>query len=356
MTPPAKSLAAFIGGLSGEDRAQWSSLTPSRRREAENRFDVFEAWHAGTINAQEAIRRAGISPSRFYRLAAAWRHRPSLDALGVGIRAPRKREKLDPKVVNDLQAKVGEIVRLNADLSVSRQAALLLEATGYVKKPVGLTTLRKIVEDERRRMEATGRLGHQIGLDCSAINLPQPDRRPYILYLIVDSGTGIALGHAFTREVDIVAGYAEAAASALRWVETHGTNLPWAPRLIQTIVVSGKDDTISQKLVEELQSASLGGNILRSMSRRRFGSQFRRAYGDRLGRIQITPARTLSGDALPDNGNMTPWSEAEVRTELARTFAEHNSSVIDRLLSEMGSSAPQSLLELLHALAAQQSR
>jgi hypothetical protein len=351
MMASSPNLAEFIAGLSDADREQWASLTPTRRREAETRFEVFEAWNAGTIDAQNAIQRIGKSPSRFYRLAAEWREKPSLDALGVGIRAPRKREKLDPAVVNRLQAKVGEIVRLYADLSVARQARLLMDAAGFANgKPIGLTTLRKIVEDERRRVDATGRLGYQIGLDCSAINLPQPNGRPYILYVIVDSGTGIALGYSVSATVDVVSGYAAAAQSALQWILREGANLPWAAHLVQTVIVSGEDDASSRQLVEGLQSVGLGGNVLRAISRRRFGSQFRRAYGERLGRIQITPARTLEGHALPDNGNMTPWPEAEARFELERTFADHNSSVIDRLEHREGSSPPESLLELLKKL------
>lgn len=351
MKASSSSFAEFIADLPDADREQWASLTPARRREAEIRFEIFEAWNAGTIDAQDAIQRIGKSPSRFYRLAAEWREEPSLDALGVGIRAPRKRDKLDPEVVNRLQAKVGEIVRLYADLSVTRQAALLMDAAGFgTSMPIGLTTLRKIVEDERRRVDATDRLGYQIGLDCSAINLPQPNGRPYILYVIVDSGTGIALGYSVSATVDVVSGYAAAAQSALQWIAREGANLPWATHLVQTVVVSGEDDASSRQLVEGLQSAGLGGNVLRAISRRRFGSQFRRAYGDRLGRIQITPARTLAGEALPDNGNMTPWPVEEARLELERTFADHNRSVIDRLEHREDSSPPKSLLELLQRL------
>lgn len=351
MKASSSSFAEFIADLPDADREQWASLTPARRREAEIRFEIFEAWNAGTIDAQDAIQRIGKSPSRFYRLAAEWREEPSLDALGVGIRAPRKRDKLDPEVVNRLQAKVGEIVRLYADLSVARQAALLMDAAGFgTSMPIGLTTLRKIVEDERRRVDATDRLGYQIGLDCSAINLPQPNGRPYILYVIVDSGTGIALGYSVSATVDVVSGYAAAAQSALQWIAREGANLPWATHLVQTVVVSGEDDASSRQLVEGLQSAGLGGNVLRAISRRRFGSQFRRAYGDRLGRIQITPARTLAGEALPDNGNMTPWPVAEARLELERTFADHNRSVIGRLEHREGSLPPKSLLELLQKL------
>lgn len=353
MSGSSKPLRQFLESLSQADRARWDSLTPARRRDAEARFDLFEQWADENISAEEAIRRFGKSSSRFYRLAAQWRERPSLEALGVGVRAPRSRAKLDPEVVNALQAKVAEIVRLNADFSVSRQAGLLLEAAGYTgKKPVGITTLRQIVETERRRVEATGSIGHQICLDCSAINLPRPDKRPYILFVIIDAGTGLALGYSVGGAADVVLGYSDAAIDALNWIDQNGSELPWSARLSQTILVSGEDDDASKALVEWMVAEGIGGNVLRANRPRRFGSQFRRLYGERLGRIQITPARTLEGEALPDNGNMTPWPETEVREELRRTFAEHNASIRVDLKRSANSSPPASLIDFLQKLAA----
>ena len=352
MKPSSEKLAQFLSGLSSADRKRWDTLTPARRRDAEARFDVFEQWTQGNLSAEEAIGRFGKSPSRFYRLAAQWRERPGLDALGVGVRAPRSRAKLDPHIVNALQSKVAEVVRLNADASVSRQADLLLEAAGFRgEKPIGTTALRKIVETERRRIVASGRVGHQISLDCTAINLPQESGRPYILYVLADVGTGLALGWCHGKSVDVVAGYAAAAKSALEWMTGAGPALPWSARLTQTVLVAGPDGDRSKALVERLMREKIGGNVLRASGPRRFGSQFRKLYGERLGRIQITPARTLDGEALPDNGNMTPWTTSEVREELRRTFDGHNESIMGDLDHSTDSKPPASLTDLFEELA-----
>lgn len=352
MRPSSEKLAQFLSGLSPAERKRWDTLTPARRRDAEARFDIFEQWAQGNLSAEEAIGRFGKSPSRFYRLAAQWRERPRLDALGVGVRAPRSRAKLDPDIVNALQAKVAEVVRLNADASVSRQADLLLEAAGFQgRKPIGTTALRKIVETERRRIEASGRIGHQISFDCTAINLPQESGRPYILYLLADVGTGLALGWCHGKSVDVVAGYAAAAKGALEWMTRHGKDLPWAAKLTQTVLVAGEDGDQSEAMVERLIHEGIGGNVLRASGPRRFGGQFRRIYGERLGRIQITPARTLDGEALPDNGNMTPWTASEVREELRRTFDVHNDIIMRDLDHSTDSSPPASLTDLLEELA-----
>ncbi|WP_133366505.1 hypothetical protein [Qipengyuania sediminis] len=344
MTSAKERFAAFVAGLSPADRSSWETLTPSRRGDAETRFEIFEGWESGELEAEEAIRRFGRSPSRFYRLAAQWRQRPNLAALGVGGSAPRRRAKLDPDVVNRLQSRVAEVVRLNADASVSRQAAILLEVAGYAdERPIGMPALRRIVEAERWRIDAVRRVGHQILLDCSAINFARPDGRPHILFLIADAGTGLALGFSLGREADVRLGYAAAAAEALGWIERNDAVLPWAAALTQTVVVAGNDDDAAIGLVNWMVSEGIGGNVLRASSTRRFGSQFRKLYGERLGRVQITPARTLQGDALPDNGNMAPWSEEQVRDELSRTFAAHNKIVIDGF-SETGEALPPSTL------------
>lgn len=341
----------FLSSLSQSDRAHWESLTPSKREEAEKRFAIFEAWREGEMGAGEAIARFGKSSSRFYRLAAQWSEKPSLEALGVGARAPRTRSKLDPEIVNALQAKVAEVVRLNADASVRRQVELLLEAAGFGNsKPIGTPALRKIVETERRRVDAVGRIGQQVGLDCTAINLPQRNRRPFILYVIIDIGTGLALGFSVGETLDIATGYTAAASDALDWIAQQSRPLPWAPTLMQTILVSGSDEAQSAEIIDWMKSEGLGGNPLRATGRKRFGSQFRKALDDRVGRVQITPARTIEGEALPDNGNMTPWTHAEVKAELRRILAAHNETVLERLAGMKAAEPPPGLLEFLSRL------
>lgn len=343
--------AEFLDGLHPSDRAHWQSLTPAKRKDAEARFALFEDFHAGRIAAPNAIERFGKSSSRFYRLSAQWREKPSLEALGVGIRAPKTRTKLDPNVVNALQAHVASVVRLHADASVRRQVELLLEAAGFgSSKPIGTTALRNIVETERRRVDASGRFGQRIAFDCCALNLPQTNRRPYIMYVVIDAGTGIFIGCSVSENVDIVPGYAAAAADALDWLAQNEDRLPWTARLLQTILVSGGEDEESAKLVEWMTKEKVGGNVLRATGPRRFGSQVRKIHRDRIGRLQITPSRTLEGEALPDNGNISPWTREDVEAELRRTLSEQNDTIIAGLTAANASPPPQSLHHLLSRL------
>lgn len=350
--PPGHTFAEFLAALPASDQQRWATLTAARRRSAEQRFDLFEKWNRGETTAEAAITAWGKSPSRFYRLAAQWREQPSLEALGVGIRAPRQRAKLNPEVVNGLQAKVADVVRLNSDVSVRRQMQLLLQAAGYeLGRDIGAPAVRKIVETERWRVAATGHVGNAISFDCSAINFAQEDGRPYVLFIIIDQGTGIILGAAISDRAEIVAGYGKAARAALHWIASHSDGIPWAAKLVQTVMVEGADPGSAEMMIRELSAAGLGGNLLRASAPKRFGGQFRKALGDRVGRIAITPARTLRGTAFPDNGNMTPWPIEELTDEVDRNFEEHNAAVIQRLDGAAGSSPPSSLMQLLDHVA-----
>lgn len=354
-TEPRSGFADFLSGLSPADRQRWTTLTAARRRNAEKRFDLFERWRREEIGADQAIAEWGKSPSRFYRLAAQWREQPGLEALGVGIRAPRKKSKLNPDIVNALQARVAEVVRLNSDASVRRQVALLLDATGVeIGADIGTPAVRKIVETERRRIDASGRVGNAIGLDCSAINFARPDGRPYVLFAIVDMGTALILGWCVSNRAEIASGYGRAAAGALAFIAAHAHDLPWATQFLQAVIVEGDDPDVAVTMVTELADAGIGGNHLLANAdnpSRRFGSQFRKVIGDRIGRVAITPARTLRGDAVPDNGNMTPWPRSEVEQEVRRTFEEHNSSILGRLKATTASPPPEDMMRLLDHIA-----
>ena len=117
---PSNGNSTFPAQLPASDRARWHEMTASQRRKAADRIEAFEAWSAGKMNIDQAVKAAGLSSSRFYRLAAEWRSSPSLSGLGAfaGAGAAAK-TRLDPDAINALQAVVADVVRLNAGASVS---------------------------------------------------------------------------------------------------------------------------------------------------------------------------------------------------------------------------------------------
>ena len=76
--------------------------------------------------------------------------------------------------------------------------------------------------------------------------------------------------------------------------------------------------------------------------------------GGKLGLLTLTPARTLRGDALPPNGDMTPWSRSELEAHFAIKAAEYNDEVMrekQALASDALSEIPAEVLELLQMVA-----
>lgn len=339
--------------LPESDRTEWDSMAPSQRERAVRRLEAFEAWFAGEIEIAEAVRRSGLSRSRFYRLAADWRESPGLTALGAAIGSGSAGSRLDPKAVNALQAAVAKVVRFNKDAKVSQLVRLMVEMADI---PAGAdlpgdTRLRRIVEDELRRVAGQGEAGDEIRFDCTAINLPQADGRPHILFACLDKGTRAILGYSVQPTVDVAAGYGAAAADALRRVEARLSALPWALRTKQMVLTAGTDADASMALVERLIEAGVQGAVQLTQLPKRFGKYYRELVGTRLGRIEITPARTLDGLAMPDAGDMKPWSTADAVAAVGVIVERHNADVVGAVSNPRGGRVPDDLLLALKVLA-----
>lgn len=340
-------------GLPEDDRAEWNSMTPSQRERAEKRLAAFEAWFAGDLEIAEAVKRAGLSRSRFYRLAADWRESPGLKALGAAVGSGASGSRLDPKAVNALQAVVAKVVRFNKGAKVSQLVRLMVEAADIPEgaELPGDTRLRRIVEDELRRLAGQGEAGDEIRFDCTAINLPQADGRPHIMFVCLDQGTRAVLGYSVQPTVDVAVGYGAAAADALRRIESGLSVLPWALRTKQMVFTAGTDTDQSIALVEKLIDAGVQGAVQLTQLPKRFGKYYRELVGTRLGRIEITPARTGEELAMPDGGDMTPWSTADATAAVGVIVEQHNAEVIAGLSDLRGGRVPDDLQLALRVLA-----
>lgn len=340
----------FPAELPEADRDRWTEMTASQRAKASARLAAFTAWRDGSMDIDEAIKKSGLSRSRFYRLAADWRASPSLAALGAftGSGAPRGR--LDPKAVNALQSVVAKVVALNEGASVSQLVRIMVDQAGVETKALpGAARLRQIVEDEQRRVSATGEAGHIVLFDCTAINLPRDNGRPFIMFAVIDKGTGLVLGTAVGPEPDVAVGYARAAREALRRDAEH-PGLPWALRTSQLFMVAGADVEASAALRQRMLEAGVRANVLLSSVPRRYGRYLRTAVGDRVGRIAITPGRTEEGEALPDNRDMRPWSEIEASAAVSLAFDQRNATLIGDLVKPVGGRMPDDLAKALRFL------
>lgn len=345
------SLGVFPSELPESDRGRWAELTAAQRASAARRLRAFRAWQSGEQSLDDAVKESGLSRSRFYRLAAAWKANPSLAALGAFRGSGAARERLDPEVIGALQAVVKDVVMLNEGASVSQLVRIMVERSGVEEKKLpGALRLREIVENEKRRVAATGEAGHTVMFDCSAINLPQADGRPHVMFVLVDKGTRLILGAAVGPVADATDGYARVAADVRARLSNELAQVPWSLRVSQIYLTAGLDVAAAESIVFDLRKAGVSTVQLKRVPRR-YGGYFRQVVGDRIGRIAITPARTEKGAATPDNGDMNPWSQVEATAAVAQAVDRHNASVLADLPPGSSSRMPDDLDKALTLLA-----
>lgn len=332
--------------LPDSDRSRWDGLTTTQRDRARRRLEAILAWRAGAIPFAEAIRGAGLSRTRFYAVAAAFKEAGDLESLGAFAGTGAARPRLDPDAVNALQAVVAAVVARNDGASVNRLVQLMVAASGVTANLPGSSRLRGIVEAEIRRAAATGEAGFALEMDFTAVNLPRGDGRPHVMFVLIDAGTRLVLGHWVGGTTDEDVGYREAALDALARVEREFASLRWTDRMMRIDATVGTDRARAVSF-----RARLLGNRAHppvNLAPARYGRYFRRFVGERVGRVAITPARTESGMAVPDNGDMTPWSDEEARAAVALALGGHNAGIL--AASDGGAGRPVMPDDLANAL------
>lgn len=345
-------LATMPEQLPEVDRERWNAMTAAQRRRASDRLKAIEGWNSGALEIESALELTGLSRSRFYRMAAEWRAVPSLTALGAFAGTGGTKSRLDPDAVNALQAVVAEVVAMNAGASVSQLVSLMVQRAGVPAKLPGTSRLRAIVETEQRRVAAMGDAGHALKLDTSAINLPREGGRPHMMFAILDVGTRLIFGAAIGPEDDVAEGYCRAAVDAQDRISRIGARLPWALRTAKMEITAGLDAEASIALIGRLRQGGVRANAQLAQKPRRFGLYFRAIVGQRIGRVEITPARTEAGTAMADNGDMTPWTLDEAGDALRQAVEQHNDAVLADLPVEKGRRVPEDLVRTLEILVA----
>ncbi|MFD1949463.1 hypothetical protein ACFSGX_01615 [Sphingomonas arantia] len=116
-------------------------------------------------------------------------------------------------------------------------------------------------------------------------------------------------------------------------------------------ITAGTDLDDSTRLVERLRAAGVRANLQLARVPRRFGRYFRAIVGTRLGRVEITPLRTEQGAAVPDNGDITPWTLEEANAALRLAVERHNEEVMAALPKEEGGRVPDDLAQTLEVMA-----
>jgi len=344
--------AGFPDALPASDRERWNALTANQRARAARRLGAIVAWHAGDVSLDEAVKRSGLSRSRFYGVAADWRATPSLESLGAQVGSGASaRSQVDGDAVNALQAVVAKVVRMNGDASVSELVRLMVAASGLPgERPLGVVRMRTIVETELRRRRSRAAAGNHVRIDITGINLPREGGGAHVMFACLDVGTGAILGAVIGETAQALDGYKRLAGDSLARIAGPLADLPWTKRLENMEIVAGVPKSETDELYLRMEEAGLASVVQLAT---KFGKYFKAAVGASLGRIEITPGRTEGGDALAVNNDMRPWSRQEVSALLADEVEAHNAAILKARAGEAADGgAPDGLIDVLRFLAA----
>ena len=161
-------------------------------------------------------REAGLSLKRFYQVAAAWRERGTLDALGLRMPAVIARSTAAP-------------IPGRRDAALARMRALLAEEPGLRTEDLlrrlaaeGATSgasrssLLRWVADARRAAVPARPFGEGLVLDFVTLDVGDAEGRPMAVCAVMDEGSGLVLGWSLSRADRIEAGYVAALRDAAR--------------------------------------------------------------------------------------------------------------------------------------------
>lgn len=359
----------FDDAPNADQRQAWDNLNVATQKQTYDRLKVIREFEAAdsSLTAKEAASRLGLGLSRFYKMAADWRSTGNFEVLGT-IRAKqgKRRSKLDPKVVNALQAVVSKVVARNEDASVSHLVRLMTAESGVKDwDPPGRLPspmkLREIVEAEMRRSAALAKAGNQIAFDCCALTWAFSPTQPFCLFVVIDRGTRAVLGHHIGLFDEGLAGYAAAASDALKTIG--GLDLPWSHDTLGIQMVVGARRGPYDRLSQELEQAlSISAKL--ASTTKRFGRYALDLLGPRVGRVVFAPKSTgfdcemepnLQVDAAMPlvNGTVDLRSPEWVAGIVVSEVREHNFSEVDRSkvrLKSDGSVPPGRLLDVLERI------
>ena len=336
-------LVALLGEeIPAEELRIWAVMPEKQRAKALQRMKALTRYCASgaDLPARTAARDAGVELGRFYQMAREWRNRRSLESVGTSASVTRSRNGLKPEVANALQAVVNRVVTDNKDASLTHLARML-GIESKLAKPPALNTLRLFIEREQRRLRASTLAGDELLFDLAATSLVRADGRPYVLFLVIDQGTGMIFGHAEGNVDDSLIGYRAAARDALLRIPTF---MPpseiWAEKMARAQIVPGGDASAISEAMSNLK-IEVGGASPQLTGPDRGGSYIRRSIGLNLGSVRLIPTRTYaSPEPQPGSLGLT-FAEAHSRIEIA--VVDHNARLLAGL-ELLGSRLPPATL------------
>lgn len=333
-----------------EEARIWASIPPSRRDKMLQRVAALDRYCFGEeeLTARQAAADGGVELGRFYQLARLWAAERSLSHLGTYASATQPRQRFTPEVVNALQAVVARVVIADPKAPVTQLAQLLAEASGLPPDKVpGKNTLRTFVEREQRRLRTTRQVGHEVLFDCSATSLSRIDGGLHTVFLVIDEGTGLILGHSIGDFGNSATGYRLAAGNG--WGRIRGDLLPsriWAPSLERSELVPGSDGDAVRRL-----AATVGRGAPQLTRADDHGRYMRKHLGTKLGPIQLLHGRTAKAEVAAGISTGEALTDAEADARVGLAVVAHNDGVLPKVVANGEPVPPEGLVRLLGAMA-----
>lgn len=320
--------------------AIWGSLSDDHRNLALKRIGAITRWHAeeADYTPSQAADDAGVSLSRFYRLARDWEDSDSrsLSKLGLGATGRRRKKRARTKGTRLVFDKAMELVVADADdeKSVSQ---LIDELRSAVKPGVenvpGVASLRSTIVEARRKRDIKDEAGVDLAFDISAVALRNEKGGVHRVGVCVDRGTGLILGASLAPADTARECYALVASNALQRLNAPTKNaIPWAKRFDRCEFVIMVDKDRAWK--DELSHRFPGLSVQPSDRRRRFGRYIRKHVGNGIGKIRLLPTLTLSGTAAENSAPKRRFSAREAEAHLEIEVNGHNGRTLERLKTE----------------------
>ena len=339
-------------------------MGPSHRRRTADRIALIRRWtdDRGELTAESAAKQADVSVSYFYGMVSAWKRTGTLAALGAFTTAKATRgPRLHAAVTNAIQANVSRVVEEGKGLSVEamrrnlEQAArdtLARDAVDGEKIPrlPSARTMRTFIEREIVRRAEAALPGAMVVMDACPVTMRRQDGTPYVLFAVIDRGTGLVFGYALGDLADSATAYARAAASALAKIDANlGSIISWVRVTSRLDLTVGEDTDVCAALLARY-AAEAGLPKLGAIERdNRFGAAYRRFVGDRVGRIQFRPTWLRKLPPMEEGAETFDDAEAAVRADA--DVAAHNRDVAHRLSALGQTFPPENLLAALRFLA-----
>lgn len=342
-----RRLKCLLGDpLPVRERTRWLALSRDQRALAMLRMKAIVRWEAGrgTNDPAAAAKAAGLTTNHFYEMAKTWRGARSLAAIEVLASAPRTRSseyeealKAHVRTAFDELAVDGKmVVKQVAD----RLAAL---AAADLPKTPSFATLRRKVEEEKRRRERRSLPGAHLQFDCCAFTMASLDQPVRAVLAVIDRRTQLVLGAALGDPRTARQGYGLAAADALRRITTGSlTDVAWAEALVQSEMAVGLDDGLLHMGVE---AATAGLAAVQPATRP--GRYLRKAAGDRMGRVLFLGADQLA--MAPRD--VRPEEEADDAARLQVEVEIHNAAILPDLEHDPVCRPPSGLVAMLEFVA-----